>query len=126
MSVGTPPQWWPRAGWGTVRGFSRNREGYRFYWVPDDGSQAELFEQSGVPAPELGNYARGVMGAGRLTIKVSAGDMAEIERTYQKVNRKDLNDRMRMYAADNDLAGDAGWAWMPDYRLAKVAPGLLG
>ena len=120
-----PHQWWPRAGWGTVRGFARNREGFRFYWVPDDGSQPQLFELPGVPARELGEYARGIMQGDNFTIKVTPDIMAEAKKTYQEINRMDLARRQRMLAVDNDLAGDAGWAWTPDYTVVPVAPGLL-
>ena len=122
--VARPPQWWPRAGWGTVRGFARNGEGFRFYWVPDDGSQPRLFELPGVPARELGEYARGIMQGDNLTIKATPDLMAEAKKTYQEINRMDLARRQRMFAVDNDLAGDAGWAWTPDYTVVPVAPGL--
>jgi hypothetical protein len=108
-----------------VRGFGRNREGFRFYWVPDDGSQPQLFELPGVPARELGEYARGIMQGDNFTIKVSADSMARVAETFQKINRMDLPDRRTMFANRSDLDGDAGWAWMPDYTLAVVAPGLL-
>jgi hypothetical protein len=120
-----PPQWWPRAGWGTVRRFARNGEGFRFYWVPDDGSQPQLFELPGVPARELGEYARGVMQGDNFTIKVSAKSMAEVAQTFQRINQMDLSKRKVIFADRTDLDGDAGWTWTPDYTLVPVAPGLL-
>lgn len=125
MNIGTPSQWWPRAGWGTVRGFGRNREGFCFYWVPDDGGQPQLFEQPGVPARELGEYARGIMQGGSFTIKVSAQSMVKVVETYQEINRLKLSDRKTMFADHDSIYEDTGWAWMPDYTLAVVAPGLL-
>jgi hypothetical protein len=108
-----------------VRGFARNREGFRFYWVPDDGSQPRLFELPGVPAREMGEYARGIMQGDNFTIKAPPGLMAEAKKTYQDINRMDLARRKRMFAVDNDLAGDAGWTWTPDYTVVPVAPGLV-
>ena len=125
MNIGTPPHWWPRAGWGTVRGFARNGEGFRFYWVPDDGSQPRLFELPGVPARELGEYARGVMQGNDFSIKVSAESMADVAQTFQQLNQMELSKRKIMFADRTDLDGDAGWTWTPDYRLVPVAPGLV-
>lgn len=123
--VAKPPRWWPRAGWGTVRGFARDGQGFRFYWVPDDGGQPRLFELPGVPARELGEYARGVMQGDNFTIKVTPDIMAEAKKAYQEINSMDLARRKRMFTVDNDLAGDAGWAWTPDYTVVPVVPGLL-
>ena len=123
--VTRPPQWWPRAGWGTVRGFARNGEGFRFYWVPDDGSQPQLFELPGVPARELGEYARGVMRDGRFTVKVSVQSMAEADKLFREINGMDLSKRRRLFADRSDIDGDAGWTWTPDYTLVPAAPGLL-
>jgi hypothetical protein len=44
-----PPQWWPRTGWETVRGYQAENKGngradLRFYFVPDDGSEPQFFE----------------------------------------------------------------------------------
>jgi hypothetical protein len=123
--VTRPPQWWPRAGWGTVRGFARNGEGFRFYWVPDDGSQPQLFELPGVPARELGEYARGVVQDGRFTVKVSVQSMAEADKLFREINGMDLRKRRRLFADRSDIDGDAGWTWTPNYTLVPAAPGLL-
>jgi hypothetical protein len=123
--LGRPPQWWPRAGWGTMRGFARNHEGFRFYWVPDDGSQPRLFELPGVPATGLGEYARGVMQGNDFSIQVTPEIMAEAKQRFEMINRLDLPDRKEMFAVANDLAGDAGWTWAPDYTVMPVAPGLI-
>lgn len=129
--VGKPPKWWPRAGWGTVRGYrfanrGNGRADIAFYFVPDDGSQPQLMElRNTVPLKEFGEYARGIKQGDSFTIKASAKTMAEVAQTFQRINQMELSKRKIMFADHNDLAGDAGWAWRPDYTLVPVAPGLL-
>jgi hypothetical protein len=74
--------------------------------------------------PEFGEYARGFMRDAGFTVKVSAETMAEAERTSVEINGMDLRNRKAMFVSSNDIWGDAGWVWTPDYRLVKVAPGL--
>jgi hypothetical protein len=130
-NVSQPPQWQPRAGWGTVRGYQTRNKGngradLRFYFVPDDGGEPQFFELADiVPAAELGEYARGFMHNGSFDIKVSAETMAEVEQTFHQINGMDLAKRKKMFGGGNDLHADAGWAWTPDYHLVKVAPGLV-
>jgi hypothetical protein len=129
--VPKPPKWWPRAGWGTVRGYRIARKGngradLRFYFVPDDGSQPRIIELSDVvPLKEMGEYARGIMRGNNFTVKASAETMAQTKQTFQNINRMNLSERKKMFAVDNDLSGDAGWAWTPEYKLVPVAPGLV-
>lgn len=126
-----PPEWWPRAGWGTVRGYRiENRDGrvnLAFYFVPDDGSKPRLVQITDTfPPEELGEYARCIMhGDDDLTIKVSAESVARAERTFQGINQMELSKRKIMFADRSDIDGDCGWAWTSDYTLVKVAPGLL-
>jgi hypothetical protein len=127
-----PPQWSPRAGWGTIRGYQfqstgNGRANLRFYFVPDDGSQPRLFDLADMaPLDGMGEYARGVMRDGELKIKVDAETMLQAEQTlHGKINLMDLVARKAMFADGNDVYEDAGWAWTPDYKLAKAAPGLL-
>jgi hypothetical protein len=127
-----PDQWWPRAGWGTIRGLQvqsiRNgRANLRFYFVPDDGSQPQFFDLADMtPLDGMGEYARGVMRDGELQIKVDAETMRKAEQTFQgKINRMHLADRKTMFADRNSMYEDAGWSWTPDYKLVKAAPGLV-
>jgi hypothetical protein len=128
--TGRPPTWWPRAGWGTVRGLRAGRRGngradLSFYFVPDDSSAPQLIQLADTVAPqELGEYARGIMRDGHFTVKVSAASMAETERLFQTINQMGPPERKHMFASLNGLDGDAGWACMPNYTLVKVAPGL--
>lgn len=79
-----------------------------------------------VPPQELGEYARGVMRREDVTIKVSSASMAAAEHDiFQKINQLQLSDRKLMFANRNDIDEDCGWAWTSEYRLVKVAPGLL-
>jgi len=96
-----------------------------FYFVPDDGSKPQFFKLADTaPMGELGEYARGLMRDGNFSIKVSVETMADAERSFERVNSMDLPRRKAMFASGSDVYGDAGWAWTPDYRLVKVAPGL--
>jgi hypothetical protein len=126
--VSKPPQWWPRAGWGTVRGYRvENWDGrvdLSFQFVPDDGSEPRLVKITDtVPPEELGEYTRGIMRWDDFTIKVSAEGMAEAEHTFQRINQMELSKRKIMFADRSDIDGDCGWAWTSDYTLVKVAPG---
>jgi hypothetical protein len=129
--VGKPSKWWPRAGWGTVRGYrfagqGNGRGDLIFYFAPDDGSQPQLIELTDtVPLKEIDEYARGIMQGDNFTIKVSAKSMAEVAQTFQQINQMDLSKRKKLFADRSDIDGDAGWTWTPDYTLVPVAPGLL-
>jgi len=131
QQVGRPTTWWPRAGWGTVRGFGiqdrgNGRVNLSFYFVPDDGSQPELIEiMDTIVSKEIGEYARGIKRGDDFTIKVSAETMAKAARTFQEINQMELSKRKIMFADRTDVDGDAGWTWTPDYTLVPVAPGLL-
>jgi hypothetical protein len=126
---GTPPKWWPRSGWGTVRDYelTHGREGIKiaFNFVPDDGGEAvPIVLTDASLITELGEYARGIMRGGNLTIKVSAEAMIRAEDTFQRINQMEPSKRILMFADRNDIDGDCGWAWTSDYRLVKVAPGI--
>jgi hypothetical protein len=129
--VDKPLQWWPRAGWGTVRGYRiENNQGGRvslsFYFVPDDGSEPrQVVLTNTVPMKELGEYARGIMRGDNFTVKVSVESMARAESLFQQINGMEFSERKAMFADRTDIDGDAGWSWTSDYRLVKVAPGLL-
>ena len=77
--------------------------------------------------PELGEYARGIMSPpDQVTIKVPATAMIDAEQNvFGEINRMKFAQRALMYAQGYDLHEDCGWAWTPDYRLVKAAPGLL-
>jgi hypothetical protein len=130
-NVSKPLNWWPRAGWGTVRGYrienSQNgRVNLSFYFIPDDGSEPQRVTLTNTaPMSELGEYARGVMQGDNFTVKVSSDSMAQAETFFQRINRMDLSKRKAMFADRSDIDSDAGWSWTSDYTLTKVAPGLL-
>ena len=128
---GEPPQWWPRSGWGTVRDYAVSHDEYgrsklAFKFVPDDGGEVvpiELMDTSLVV--ELGEYARGIMRDGNITLKVSAESMRRAEDTFQRINQMERAKRELMFADRSDIDGDCGWAWTSDYMLVKVAPGVV-
>ena len=129
--IGKSPKWWPRGGWGTVRGYrSENRQNGRvdlsFYFVPDDGSKPRRIELTDtVPRKEIGEYARGIMQGDNFTIRVSVEGMARAESLFKQINEMEFSKRKAMFADRSDIDGDAGWSWTSDYTLVKVAPGLL-
>lgn len=129
--VGKPPQWWPRAGWGTIRNYRIENDGYgkaniSFLFVPDDGGQPQPFDYPNTTRiQEMAEYARGHLRGNNLTIKVSADSMARAEQTFRGINEMPPQKRQLMFAERTDLEGDAGWTWTADYTLAKVAPGLI-
>jgi hypothetical protein len=61
-----------------------------------------------------------------LTIKVSAASMIQASQLFQRINGMDIGRRKEMFDTRSDIDGDAGWTWMLDYTLVKVAPGLVG
>lgn len=129
----TAPPWQPRPGWGTVRDYVSvtNDHGgtdVSCRFVPDDGSEPiQLSFQDAAPLPEMGEYARGIMPSDdQLTIKVPASAMIDVEQNvFKDINNMEPADRTRMYAQIGDLHEDCGWAWTPDYKLVKAAPGLI-
>jgi hypothetical protein len=128
----TPPRWQPRPGWGTIRDYTviTNEDGstdVRCRFVPDDGSEPVPIISHAIPLPELGEYARGIMSdQDQLTIKVPPAAMVEAEQTiFREINEMEPAQRQQMYAQGLDLHEDCGWAWTPDYKLVKAAPGLL-
>lgn len=90
------------------------------------GSNPVGLDLPDIAMPEIGEYARGVMlTPGQLTIKVSAASMADADRdVFAQVNAMEPLKRAQLHEQDNDLYEDCGWAWTPDYRLVKAAPGL--
>ena len=128
---GVPPQWWPRSGWGTVRDYvvahdQRGGTKAAFKFVPDDGSEAVSIELTDTSLlAVLGEYARGVMCYGNLTIKVPAESMRKAESAFQGINQLERSKRFMMFADRSDIDGDCGWAWTSDYMLVKVAPGVV-
>jgi hypothetical protein len=130
--VSKAPKWWPRAGWGTTREVriengDNGRVNLSFKFVPDDGSEPRIIELTdAAPIKELGEYARGIISRNNVTIKVSAGGMAEAENEiFKRINHMEQSKRKIMFANRSDIAGDCGWAWTSDYTLVKVAPGLF-
>jgi hypothetical protein len=127
--IGKPQKWWPRAGWGTIRNYRAENSGVghiSFVFIPDDGGQPRPFSiTSTVPIREMGEYARGIVCGNNITIKVSVQGMAEAEHIFRRINQMELSKRKAMFAARNNIDGDAGWTWMPDYTLKKAAPGLF-
>ena len=131
----TPPrQWRPRPGWGTVRDYAAviNDHGgtdVSCTFVPDDGSEPIpcVMHDAG-PIPDIGEYARGIMASpDGLTIRVSAASMIDAEQdAFAKINALEPAKRAAMYAQGGDIYQECGWAWTPDYRLVKAAPGLIG
>lgn len=128
----TPPPWRPRPGWGTVRDYATvtNDHGgtdIACKFVPDDGSQPVRLVARDTVMPEMDEYARGIMtGPGNLTIRVPAAGMIDAEENvFNEINKMELAQRARMYAQGYDLYEDCGWAWTPDYKLVKAAPGLI-
>jgi hypothetical protein len=85
--------------------------------------QFELADEALLPG--FGEYARGLWRNGAVSIKVTSANMARAERACGTVNGLDLQARKTMFAERSDVYEDAGWAWTSDYRLVKVAPGLL-
>ena len=131
----TPPrQWRPTPGWGTVRDYAAvtNDHGgtdVRCRFVPDDGSEPiQCVMNDASPVPEMGEYARGIMASpGELTIRVSAASMIDVQQgMFPKINAMEPAKRAAMYAQGGDIYEECGWAWTPDYRLVKAAPGLIG
>lgn len=130
QQAGKPPQWQPHAGWGTVREYHREtrQDGHVIAsctFVPDDGSAPQVFELTDTAPPGLGEYARGTMQAGNFSMHASAEGMAKAESVFGDINEMDISDRKALFGHDPDVYAIYGWAWTPDYRLVKVAPGLL-
>lgn len=130
------PGWCPRPGWGTIRDYvavANNHGGIDVHckFVPDDGSAPIELDLPDIDVSEMGEYARGVMlNSGQLTLKVSAASMIEVERdVFTEINAMDPMKRAlmceHMHEQGNDLYEDCGWAWTPDFRLVKAAPGLI-
>jgi hypothetical protein len=133
-SSATPPPWRPRPGWGTVRDYAvvANEHGgtdVSCRFIPDDGSEPiPCVMHDASPVAEMGEYARGIMASpGELTIRVSAASMIDAEQgMFSKINAMEPAKRAAMYTHGSDLYEECGWAWTPDYRLVKAAPGLIG
>jgi hypothetical protein len=126
-----PPPWRPRPGWGTIRDYKAvpNDQGgtdVTFRFVPDDGSDPILISSPDGAIPEAGECARGIMvSPGHLNIKVAAASMAAEHTIFEQINAMEPAKRAVMYEAGSDVYGDCGWAWTPDYKLVKAAPGLI-
>jgi hypothetical protein len=96
-------------------------------FVPDDGGEPVRLVFRDTVMPEMGEFARGIMtGPDNLIIKVPPAGMIEAEETvFGEINKMEPAQRALMYARGYDLHEDCGWAWTPDYKLAKAAPGLI-
>lgn len=129
----TPSPWRPRPGWGTVRDYvavthDHGGTDVMCRFVPDDGSEpVQIFSNDATLVPELGEYARGILGGDQeLTIKVSAAAMIDVEQNiFKGINDLGIADRALMYAQSGDFHEDCGWEWTPDYKLRKAALGLI-
>lgn len=129
-SAAPPAPWVPQPGWGTIRDYVTvtNEQGgtdigCRF--IPDDGSAPiPLTWEDTTPVPEMGEYARGYISDSELMIKVSAETMADAEGVFGRINKMPPAKRALMYADDGKDYQTYGWAWTPDYKLVKGAPGL--
>jgi hypothetical protein len=130
-SLSRPPPWQPRPGWGTIRDYVvvANDHGgtdVACMFVPDDGSEPAPIVLHDSNMPELGEYARAIMpSSDELTIRVSAAVMTDAEDSFRRLNHMEPAQRALMYKQGNDLYEDCGWAWTPDYKLVKAAPGLI-
>jgi hypothetical protein len=122
--------WRPQPGWGTVRRYVEvpRRDGkidIAFEFVFDDGSGSRpviLHETS--PRPELGEYARGILSDDEVSIRVGSDGMNQAEGVFNKINLMEPARRALMFMDGNDLHEECGYAWTPDYKLVKAAPGL--
>ncbi|HUY46110.1 MAG TPA: hypothetical protein VMV92_10350 [Streptosporangiaceae bacterium] len=127
---GGPAPWQPRPGWGTVRDHvsvandhGGTDMGCRF--IPDDGGGPIPIVVHDSNMPEVGEYARAIMlSRDELSIKVSAASMTEAEEMFGRLNDMEPAQRALMYKEGNDLYEDCGWAWTPDYKLVRAAPGM--
>jgi hypothetical protein len=125
-----PALWQPRPGWGTIRDcvavtndHGGTDTGCRF--IPDDGGEPVpiVFHDSNMP--ELGEFARAIMlSHDELTIRVSAASMTDAEHTFRRLNEMEPAQRALMYKQGSDIYEECGWAWTPDYKLVRAAPGL--
>jgi len=97
-----------------------------FRFVPDEGGEPVPIVLHDSNMPELGEYARATMPSGdELTIRVSAASMTEAEEMFRRLNHMEPAQRALMYKQGDDIYEDCGWAWTPDYKLVKAAPGLI-
>jgi hypothetical protein len=51
--------------------------------------------------------------------------MTDAEEMFRRLNHMESAKRALMYKQGNDIYEDCGWAWTPDYKLVKAAPGLV-
>ena len=122
--------WRPRPNWGTVRNYvERARDDgnldITYSFVYDDGSGVKpLALSNSSRISELGEFARGILSSGHLSIKVTPHILERAEKHFEKINALDADKREQLFLDTNDLSEDAGWAWTPDHRLVKAAPGL--
>lgn len=123
--------WRPRPGWGTVRNYTEvaNDEGgldIAFKVIFDDGSEPmPMVLHDTTRMPELGEYSRGIMGDDEFTVKLRPGSLAEAEQIFHEINAMEPGKRALMFHESTDLHEDCGWAWTPDYKLVRAAPGLV-
>jgi hypothetical protein len=124
--------WRPRPGWGTVRNYVEvvNDEGgtdIACRFIFDDGSDSvPIILHDAVRIPEMGEYARGIfIGDDELSIKVSAESMVRAEESFRKLNAMEAGKRALMFMDGGDIYEQCGWAWTPEYKLVKVAAGLV-
>jgi hypothetical protein len=131
LSSKRPSAWRPRPQWGTVRDYVlvTNDHGgtdTAFRFIFDDGSEPIPVVLHDTVNPALGEYARGIMPSREeLTIKVNAATMMDAEAMIQKMNELEPAQRALMHTEHADFTEECGWAWTPDYKLVKAAPGLI-
>jgi hypothetical protein len=122
--------WRPQPGWGTVRRYvevpgGNGKIDIAFHFVFDDGSGTRPTVLSDTyPRAELGEYARGIFLGDEVLIKIGADGMAQAEDTFERINRLEPGERALMFMDSSDLHEQCGYAWTPEYKLVKAAPGL--
>jgi hypothetical protein len=123
--------WQPRPGWGTVRNYLEvpNDEGTGIdivgKFIFDDNSPPEpIILRQAAPFPEMQEFSRGIYADSHLTIKASGSLVTGAEETFQNINSMEAAERALMFMDHGDLY-EFGWAWTPEHRLVKSAPGLI-
>jgi hypothetical protein len=123
--------WQAQPGWGSVRNYVEiptedGQLSIAFKFVFDDGSGSQPAVMSDPSRiPELAEYARGIFADDHITIKVGAEAVARAERMFNEINLMEPAKRALLFMDSTDLHEQAGYAWTPDYKLEKAAPGLM-
>jgi hypothetical protein len=72
-----------------------------------------------------GDYARGIFSDSTVNIKVGAETMDKAQKTFNNINLMEPAKRALFFMdSTTDLHEQAGYAWTPEYKLVKAAPGL--